>query len=104
MKVELLVRRGVLTFALAGLLAAGAYAQDPNPQQQDMQSDKKDIRQDKKDLAKDRFDRHADQRDINHDKVDLAKDRRDRNGTAAGSGNTLSRLSSQGRGSRRRIR
>ena len=66
-------------YALAGLLAAGAYAQDPNPQQQDMQSDKKDIRQDKKDLAKDRFDRHADQRDINNVNVDLAKDRRDRN-------------------------
>src|SRR5438034_6577558 len=81
MNAELVVRRGVLAVAFAGLLAGGSYAQspDPTPQQQDMQNDKKDIRSDKKDLAKDRADRNADQRDINHDKGDLAKDRSDRN-------------------------
>jgi len=59
-KGELMIRRGVLAVAFAGLLAGGLYAQDPNPQQQDVQNDKKDIRQDKKDLAKDRADRNAD--------------------------------------------
>src|SRR5882762_6493468 len=81
MKAELIVRRGVIAVAFAGLFAGGAYAnsQDPTPQQQDIQNDKKDIRSDKKDLAKDRADRNADQRDINHDKRDLSKDRVDRN-------------------------
>jgi len=51
MKAELIVRRGVIAVAFAGLFAGGTYAnsQDPTPQQQDIQNDKKDIRSDKKD-------------------------------------------------------
>jgi hypothetical protein len=61
MKAEYFVRRGVLAFAFAGLLAGGSYgqSQDPIPQQQDIKSDKKDIRNDKQDVAKDRADRNA---------------------------------------------
>jgi len=44
MKAEFFVRRGVLAIAFAGLLAGGIDAQDPTPQQQDIQNDKKDIR------------------------------------------------------------
>ena len=65
--------RSVLAVAFAAWLVSGAYAQDPTPQQPDLQNDKKDLRQDQKDLAKDRADRNADQLDIHQDNNDLAK-------------------------------
>lgn len=47
---DMFVRRSLVGAAVAGLLAAGAWAQNPG----DVQQDKKDIRHDRRDLHRDR--------------------------------------------------
>jgi hypothetical protein len=81
-KIETLIRRSLLGFAVAGLLATGAWAQSAGSsgtpaQSSDIQKDRKDKRQDKRDIRADRKDRNADTRDIRGDRRDRNADNRD---------------------------
>src|SRR5690348_7103945 len=75
MKIENIIRQGMLGFAAIGLLAIGASATSSPvfAQQSDIHQDRKDVRQDKRDIRADKRDRRSDQRDINKDKRQLAR-------------------------------
>ena len=49
MNVQEWTRKGVLGVAFAGILAAGAYAQDVQNDKQDIRADRRDLRQDRTD-------------------------------------------------------